>query len=491
MPLPVLDVAVGVVFCVLGALQLLARRQRGPGVLLLATGAGWLLGSALPAAVLLHRGPLIHLLVTYPRGRPRGRLEWCVVALGYLDTVQPVGRSPWATAGIAIGVTGSIVIGQRRESGAERRARLTSSATGVVLMAILGVGAVARLAGVDVDPGLLMVYQVALLGAAAVLFADAQWGRWDSAAITALVIDLGRSEDAGSVRDDLARALSDPFLELDFLDPGTGSLVDEAGRRIQPSRAEAGREWTILRYDGQGIAMVGHGAGALDDPALLDSVTALTRMAYANARLHADVLARVADVDASRRRILEVSDRERQALEVELRSGTEPRLDLVGRLLDPAAAELNALLCDSRASLRDFALGVHPRSLAEGGLAAACADLARTAPVTVAVDVPDIRLAPEVELSLYFVCAEAVTNVVKYADASRVSVQLVDAGGRVTLAISDDGRGGAALGGPGDTGGTGLRGLADRLAVIGGRLTIDSPTGKGTTVTAEAPRRRG
>lgn len=264
--------------------------------------------------------------------------------------------------------------------------------------------------------------------------------------------------------------------------------MDEAGRRTEPTRTGAGRQWTTLRHAGQDIALLGHGAGALDDPALLDSVTALTRMAYANARLHADVLARVSDVDASRRRILEVSDRERQALEAELRSGTEPRLDLVGRLLGPGAGELAALLRASRTSLRDFALGVHPRSLAEGGLAAACADLARTAPLPVSVDVPDLRLAPEVELSLYFVCAEAVTNVVKYADASRVRIQLVEAGDWITLAISDDGGGGAALDGPGDGCGTGLRGLADRLAVIGGTLTIESPQGQGTTVVAEVPR---
>jgi len=141
--------------------------------------------------------------------------------------------------------------------------------------------------------------------------------------------------------------------------------------------------------------------------------------------------------------------------------------------------------------LRDFALGVHPRSLAAGGLAAACADLARTSSVPVSVDVPGIRLAPEVELSLYFVCAEAVTNVVKYADSSRARVQLVESGDRVTLAISDDGRGGAALGGPGGSGGTGLRGLADRLAVVGGTLSIESPPGRGTTVIAEVPRRPG
>ncbi|MDQ4038906.1 MAG: hypothetical protein M3313_11305 [Actinomycetota bacterium] len=488
MPPAVLDVSVGVAFCVLGVLLLSRRPLRVAGILMVTTGSAWLLGSLFPAAVFLHRGPLIHLLVGYPRGRPRGRLARLVVAIGYLDSVQPLGRNHFATMAVALVVAAVTVAGYQSASGADRRARLTSSVVGVVLMAVLGVGAGARLAGLDVDPELVVVYQTALLASAAVLFADARWGRWDRATITSLVVDLGRSEDARSVRDKLARALSDPALELGFPGPGTGSLVDETGRLVRLTPAESGREWTKLRHDGQEIGVVNHARGALDDPALLDSVTALTRMAFENVQLQAAVRGRVSDVEASRRRILEVSDRERQALEAELRSGAVHRLERVKRLLDPTDAELFALLQSSRASLRDFARGVHPRSLAAGGLAAACAELAATMPLPVSVDVPDIRLAAEVELSLYFVCAEALTNVAKYAGASQVKVALAESAGRVRLTVTDDGCGGASLDQAGQTEGTGLRGLADRLAVIGGSLAVESPKGHGTSVIAEVPR---
>ncbi len=490
MPPPALDALVGLLFGLLGGFLLPGRRQRPVGILLLATGAAWLLGSAFPGAVFLHRGPLVHLLVSYPRGRPKGLLEWLVVALGYLGTVEPVGRNQWVTAGLALVVTGVLVNGQRTASGAERRARLTSSAIGVLLMAILGFGAVARLAGADVDPGLVVVYEVALLASGAAVFADLRWGRWNRAAITSLVIDLGRSEHGGGVRDTLARALSDPDLILGFLDPESGALIDESGRPFPPAPA-GGRTRTTLRRDGKDFAVVLHAPGALEDPMLLDSVTALTGLAFANARLQADVLARVGEVEASRRRILEVSDRERAALQEDLRAGADHRLDRVGLLLDPAEAELGDLLRESRASLRDFAQGVHPGSLAEGGLAAAYAELARTVPLPVSLDVPDIRFGAGVELSLYFVCAEALTNAVKYAGATLVQVRLVESADRVRLTVSDDGNGGAVLADPGAASGTGLRGLADRLAVIGGTLTVDSPPGHGTTVTAQVPRRLG
>ena len=226
----------------------------------------------------------------------------------------------------------------------------------------------------------------------------------------------------------------------------------------------------------------------MSDPVLRESVTALTSLAVANARLQAAVLARVADVAASRRRILEVADRERQGLEEEIRTGPEARLEGVRQLLDSRDADLIALLNDSRSSLRDFARGVHPRSLSTTGLAGACAELARATPLSVLVDVPTERLSPEIELALYFVCAEALTNTVKYAEATRAQVRLMTSEDSVRLEVSDNGRGGANGGSASGKSGTGLRGLADRLAVIGGLLTVDSQAGSGTTVTAQVPR---
>ena len=488
MPRAALDLLVGLVFVGLGVLLLPSRGRRPVGVLMMAVGGAWLLGSTFAAAVFLYRGPLIHLLLSYPTGRARRPELKVVILLGYLDMVQVVGRSHGVTIALGTLVTAVTAAEYRRAGGAERRGRLTAAISSAALMGILLIGAVARLAGVDVDPELLVVFDCALLVAATVLFADLRWGRWNRSAITSLVVDLGRSEDARTVRDKLARVLNDPGLELGFVDQARDVLVDENGRPVVLTAAGDDRERTILRRDGQAIAELAHTPGALDDPVLRESVTALTGMAVANARLQAVVLARVAEVEASRRRILEAADRERQALEAEMRSGPEARLEKAELLLDSADAEVIDLLNGSRSSLRDFARGVHPRSLASTGLAGACAELAQTAPLPVTLDVAAERLSPEVELALYFVCAEALTNTVKYAEATSAEVRLMTSDGAVRLEVSDNGRGGASIGAAVETSGTGLRGLADRLAVIGGTLTVDSPAGSGTTVIAQVPR---
>jgi signal transduction histidine kinase len=482
-----LDLLVGILLCVLGGVALLSRRRPAVGALVLTIGVCWLWGSAWPAAVFLYRGPLVHLLVSYPRGRPTGRFAQGAVALGYLDAVQLIGRTQWVTAGLAAVVTGIVLADQRRASGAERRARLTSSVVCCVLMAVLGVGAAARLGGVDVDPELFMIFSLVLLASMAVLVVDAMWGRWNRSAITGLVIDLGRAEDSGTVRDKLALALGDPALQIAFIGPDD-ALVDERGRPVRLIEAGPGRVRTTLRSGGQDIADIVHDVGALDDPVLRDSVTALTGMAFDNARLQADLRSLVTRVTASRRRILEVADDERRELATELSAGPDTRLDLVRRMLDPGDSGLLSLLEQSRLSLADFGRGVYPRALAAGGLAAACAELARSASVPVLTDVPDIRLPAQDELTCYFVCAEALTNATKYANATTMRLTMIDTGDVVRLMISDDGIGGAGLPAA-DACGSGLRGLADRLAVIGGTLTVDSPPGLGTTVTAEVPRR--
>ena len=431
---------------------------------------------------------MIQLLVCYPRGRPQTRFEAVVVALGYLDAIQIFGRNQWLTVGLAVSVTATVIAGQRQAFGAQRRARLTSSAVCVVQMGVLGVGAAARIAGVVVDPVLVIIYEITLLMSGVVLFSDSVWGRWNHFAITDLVIDLGRTDDAATVRDKLARALSDPALEIGFIAPD-GALVDESGRSVTLTSPAPGRATSTLRTDGQEIARIVHQTGALDDPNLLDSLTAATGLAFENARLQAGLQALVVQVEHSRRRTLETADAERRDLAKELRAGTKAQLDRVELLLRPDDEQLMTLLDQSRSSLADFARGVHPRVLAEQGLGAACTELAASAAFPVVVDIPTVRLPPDVELTLYFVCAEALANIGKYSTATSAEIRFTDHEDVLRLTVSDDGAGGARLGGGGPTDGTGLRGLADRLAVVGGRLMIDSPTGVGTTLIAEVPRR--
>jgi signal transduction histidine kinase len=132
--------------------------------------------------------------------------------------------------------------------------------------------------------------------------------------------------------------------------------------------------------------------------------------------------------------------------------------------------------------LRELVRGIHPVALTEAGLASALRGLARRCPVDVDVDVPEHRLPEPIEVAFYYVTAESLANVAKYARATRVRVSLSTEDGIAELRVSDDGVGGAD-----PTGGSGFDGLVDRMEALGGTLDVVSPTGVGTTVTATAP----
>ena len=158
------------------------------------------------------------------------------------------------------------------------------------------------------------------------------------------------------------------------------------------------------------------------------------------------------------------------------RDPTDPE---VGPLLDQALAELQSGL----AELRELARGIHPPLLTEQGLEPALQALVARAPVpaTLAADLAE-RLPPPVEIAAYFVVAEALANVGKYAQASEATISVRRDNGRVTVEVADDGVGGADVGR-----GTGLRGLTDRVAVLDGTLAVDSPRGGGTRLRVEIP----
>jgi signal transduction histidine kinase len=206
-----------------------------------------------------------------------------------------------------------------------------------------------------------------------------------------------------------------------------------------------------------------------------------------------------AQLNASRARILDAGLTERRRLERNLHDGAQQRLVALAiqlrmlerRLDDPATAQPllhNAAeeLEQALEELRELARGLHPAVLADRGLAPALETLASRAPLPVSVEgVPDERLGEPVEAAVYFVVAESLTNAVKHAGASELRVRMATAGGELRVEIADDGRGGAD---PGT--GTGLRGLADRVEALGGRLALDSPPGAGTVVRAALPLRR-
>ena len=215
-------------------------------------------------------------------------------------------------------------------------------------------------------------------------------------------------------------------------------------------------------------------------------------------RLNAELHARLEELAASRARIVTAGDVERRRLERNLHDGAQQRIVALSLNLRVALAKLDKDPAAARAllenageelslaldELRELARGLHPAVLTDRGLRAAVEALAGRSPVPVElVEMADERLPAPVEAAAYYLIAEALTNVAKYARATTVDVRVVAGDDRVTVDVTDDGVGGADA-----TGGSGLRGLADRVEALGGSLEVESPTGGGTSVRATIPR---
>jgi signal transduction histidine kinase len=204
-----------------------------------------------------------------------------------------------------------------------------------------------------------------------------------------------------------------------------------------------------------------------------------------------------AELIASRARLVAASDEARRRFERDLHDGVQQRLVSIALELDLAEAiaqredaELVAQLARVRLGLtgalddlRELSRGIHPAILSEGGLVPGLKALARRSAVPVELRVSvDERFADHVEVGAYYVVSEALTNVAKHARASNVEVTAYVHDGRLRLTIGDDGVGGAH-----PTLGSGLTGLADRVAALGGTIAISSPPGKGTSLRVELP----
>jgi signal transduction histidine kinase len=232
-----------------------------------------------------------------------------------------------------------------------------------------------------------------------------------------------------------------------------------------------------------------------DDPELVEAVAAAAAITLDDARLQTESRERLGELRASRERLVAASDAERRRLERNLHDGAQQRLVSVALQLrmierrvqgDPEVVEAIKAAGDelsrSLDELRELARGIHPAVL-NHGLKAALDSLAARASVPTAVSFQSPERLPEqVELAAYFVACEALANVAKYAHASSASVRVSRRNGTAAIEIADDGVGGAD-----ETAGTGLQGLADRVAALDGTLRILSPLGAGTVVTAELP----
>jgi signal transduction histidine kinase len=295
----------------------------------------------------------------------------------------------------------------------------------------------------------------------------------------------------------LADALEDPSLELVYWLPERNRYVDFRGRDYELPEDDPARAVHAVARDGQCVAAIIYDATLQEGGQHVRAVGAAASLALVNERLEAELRAKIEELRRSRERMLRIGLEERRRLERDLHDGAQQRLVSMALSIRMARARLNEdpLVADqllatageeldsALGELRELARGIHPAVLTDRGLGTALETLANRAPVPVELaELPDERLPEAVELAAYFVVAEALTNVAKYAEASHATVEIARENGRLMVEVADDGVGGAD-----PENGSGLRGLADRIAVLEGRLEIDSERGRGTTIRAQIP----
>ncbi len=403
------------------------------------------------------------------------------------------------TAGLAVTVTAISLLVMRlaRASPPQRRA--------VIPVLLAGIGALsAWTASIAADvlgsPNNAIFARIAGYALAivpvAVLVAFLQ-RRLARGAVAGLVVKLGEPGASVSLAQALARALGDPSLSLAYWFPAESRYVDTDGKPVELPDPGASRLCTMVERAGQPVAMLIHDPALQHNAELVDSVCAAAGLTLENERLQAELRARLADLQTSRARLVEATDAERRRIERDLHDGTQQRLVSIAMSLgllesklpaDPGEArpivrEARTALTTALDELRELTQGIHPTILAERGLAVALEELCQRAALPARLQLTlDRRLSDQVESAVYFVVSEALTNAAKHSHASEVLVEADCGGEHLTVKVTDDGIGGAAV-----ANGTGLLGLADRVEALGGRLTVSSPPGRGTKLHAEFP----
>jgi signal transduction histidine kinase len=310
---------------------------------------------------------------------------------------------------------------------------------------------------------------------------------------------VGRVRDGTSQPEEveaaLQQALADPALRVyyDGVDP---SVAEDGGTSLRdPAAGDGGPGGVPVSAGGHRVATVTVGERVALRPALLQDTLQEARLALEVARLRAELRSALVEVRSSRSRLVRAGDEERRRLERDLHDGAQQRLIALGmalrhaerglgrddpqrRVLDDAVGELGRAVED----LRALAHGLRPREL-DAGLPAALRALLASTPVPLDLRVTPDAVSDEAATTAYYVVAEAVTNALKHAQPTRLGVDVTADGGSLRVTVSDDGVGGADPSAPN----SGLVGLADRVAAIGGNLAVSSPPGQGTTIQAVLP----
>jgi signal transduction histidine kinase len=539
-----LEILAALSFIGAGLAALRGRAEHLTGALMVATGfalfAGTLVeaNSSVPFTVGLALSPLAtavlaHLVLAFPDGRLHSGIERFLVVAVYLKAtalqitmlmfmgIEHVGGCPCPRnllfirddmglhsalmnalrlSGIAIAAGVVTVLVRRWQSASPllRRALAPILVTGGITVVLLAALLIADQASAGITRGLDSAERLALATVPLAYLFGLFQTRLARVGLGELVVELGNNPEQGQLRDALARALRDPSLELGYWMPASQEYLDVRGKQVDVVPT-ATRAVTILERRGEKVAALVHDAALREDPTLLDAVSSAAGLALDNERLLAELRAQLAETRDSRARIVDAADTERRRLERNLHDGAQQRLvtlalhlrmaqetlrddpPAAGAMLDGVGEDLKLALQE----LRELARGLHPAILTERGLAPALQALATRAPFKVEINgVPHERLPAGVEAAIYYVVAETLTNAAKHAGASRADVELSTTGNTVTVEIRDNGTGGANV-----ADGSGIRGLADRVEALGGRLELQSPVRAGTVVKAQLPLR--
>ena len=502
------------------------------GPLMVAAGFGMFLSSlqwanwALPYTIglafdLLPAVLFIHVFLAFPGGRLEGRAERALVAAGYFAAVglQLVkmllgGGAPDNLLGVvdelaaantvedvqlfalsAISLAAIPLLVTRRVRSGRPLRRWTellvdSFAVGLVMIAVLLVAGsfgwssfetIRRITFVTI--GLSPVaFLIGLLSA-----------RLARSTVADLLVQLHADPTPSELPALFARALRDPSLTLAYWLPQYETWADLDGH---PVTLPADRATTMIERDGVRLAALVHDRSLNDEPELLEAVSAAAGIALENGRLQAELRARLEELRGSRERVIEASQQERQRLERNLHDGAQQRLIALSLDLsmlenrlggDPEArAQIDQArqeIAQSLEELRAVAHGLHPAVVSGHGLAVALESLAARAPVPVRLSVElEERVDEQLEVAAYYVVSESLANIGKHAQASSATIAVRRGNGQLVVEIVDDGIGGAD-----SEAGSGLRGLADRVEALDGRLRVWTPHGGGTRVRAEMP----
>jgi signal transduction histidine kinase len=544
----ILGPLIGLGFIGTGAFAWWRRPLNRFGLLMTAVGFAWFIGgmtesnNSVVYTVGSYIGPLylvlvVQMVLSFPTGRLEAGLVRAIVVVAYLtafvftlpvflldgDLNAPDGAPDNAFAvlhargvadaidvvtsllGVGIAAATAVVLIRRRRLATppQRRAQAPMLWTGLTVIVFLGLVFAGDTVGLP-DEIIGLVGFVGFVAFAILPFAflaglvRTRYSR--AGAVGGLIERLNTPDTRVSLRAALSDALGDPTLHLVYWRQSAGHYVTYEGHRVDLPERNAGptrRAVAEVERDGKRVGAILYDAALRDDPSLVRAAAAAAALQLENERLEAELRARVEELQTSRARLVEVSMGERRRLERDLHDGAQQRLVALSlqlglarrkmesdpatgaRLLDAARTELGRALEE----LRELARGIHPAILTDRGLGAALHALAERAPLPVDLhQMPEDRLPPAVEAAAYFVVAESLTNVAKYSSAQHASVRVGRRDGFAVVEVSDDGVGGAD-----PAAGTGLRGLADRLAALDGRLEVQSPPGGGTVIRANIP----